>query len=43
MDGKEVLIEFQKKTMFRTWVTKKQISLKNLEYKDLKNICGEFE
>jgi hypothetical protein len=43
MDGKDALIEFQKKTIFRTWITKKQISLKSLEYKDLKNICREFE
>ena len=43
LDGKDALIEFQKKTIFRTWITKKQISLKNLEYNDLKNFCGEFE
>lgn len=43
LDGKESSIEYQKKTIFRTWITKKQISLKSLEYKDLKNICREFE
>ncbi len=43
LDGKDALIEFQKKSILTIWTTKKQIFLKNLEYKDLINICGEFE
>ena len=43
IDGKDSLIEFQKKVILRIWKTKKQISLKNLEYQDLKKMCEEFE
>lgn len=43
IDGKDTVIEFQKKTILRIWKTKKQISLENLEYKDLQKMCEEFE
>ena len=43
IDGKETILKFQKKTFLRIWKTKKQISLENLKYEDLKKICEQFK